>query len=181
MTLEDVRITSFHDYFPFLPSILKCPGIVWNTFFFSCAAEESLADQVSPPLVSPDHLEVGRKVASPWCCLCSGANHLQSAQQELCLGPDSNYGHCPSQEGSGQSQLSLLSPHLPPPPFLGVQPLSPLRWPSGGSGIEDPQTPLQIRQPPPPSPPPRIPVWSQLVQWCQAQCQNATGRCFWPF
>ena len=147
MTLEDVRITSFHEYFlainfevswkcmEHLFLFLHCYGLIG---FEVSSPKESLAlesaDLVSPPLFSPDPLEVERIVASPCCCLCSGANHLQSAQ-ELCLGPDSNYGQCPSQEGNSASAVLTC-----PSSLYGVQPLSPLRWPSGGSGSEDPQT-----------------------------------------
>ena len=65
------------------------------------------ADLVSPPLFSPDPLEVERIVASPCCCLCSGANHLQSAQQELCLGPDSKRGNL------GNARKKSFLPLLP--------------------------------------------------------------------
>ena len=154
---------------------LHCYGLIG---FKVSSPKESFAlesaDRVSPPLFSPDPLEVERIVASPCCCLCSGANHLQSAQ-ELCLGPDSNYGQCPSQEGSCQSQLSVRSPHLPLLPLWGPATLTleMAKW-----WIREWRSSDPVRQPTPPSPSPMIPVWSQLVQWCQARCHNTTGRCF---
>ena len=51
---------------------------------------------------------------------CPRANHLQPAKQKLCLGPESHHGQSPPQEGGGYCQLSLLCPHLPPPPLLGA-------------------------------------------------------------
>ena len=78
------------------------------------------AQLVRPPLVGPNPLQVERIVATPCCCPCSRANHLQPAQQKLCLGPDSNHGQGPPKEGGGHGQLCLLCPHLPPPPLLGA-------------------------------------------------------------
>ena len=78
------------------------------------------AQLVSPSLVGPNPLQVER-IVSPACSRpCSRANHLQPAKQKLCLGPDSHHGQGPPQEGGGYCQLSLLCPHLPPPPLLGA-------------------------------------------------------------
>ena len=50
------------------------------------------AQLVSPSLVGPNPLQVECIVAPSCSRPCSRANHLQPAQQKLCLGPDSHHG-----------------------------------------------------------------------------------------
>ena len=78
------------------------------------------AQLVRPPLVCPNPFQVEGIVTPPCSCPSSWADHLQPAQQELGLSPDSYHGQGPPQEGGGYCQLSLLCPHLPPPSLLGA-------------------------------------------------------------
>ena len=107
----------------FFMSIFSTP-LFGNNLFWTAPASILLFPGVcsagQPPLVGPNPLQVERIVAPPCSRPCSRANHLQPAKQKLCLGPESHHGQSPPQEGGGYCQLSLLCPHLPPPPLLGA-------------------------------------------------------------
>ena len=83
----------------------KCPPL-WS------------AQLVSPPLIGPNSLKVEWIVSSPCGRPCPWADHLQPAQQELGLSPDSYHGQGPPQEGGSYGQLCLFCPNLPLPPLL---------------------------------------------------------------